>query len=60
MSYIFYRFENDRIISKNMQLKWQVYNNQKLCKKLRQTHYAKNNFLWFMLGHMSIMRIIKL
>ena len=32
----------------------EVYENEKLWNKLRQTHYIKNDFLWFTLGRVSI------
>ena len=47
---IFYRFGDDRIVPKNMRLKLQLYENQKLRKKLRQIHYPKKPFLMVYVG----------
>ena len=37
----------------------EVYENLKLRNKLRQIHCAKNHFLWFTLGRVTVMRISK-
>ena len=56
---ICYRFGNDRILSKKHAAEVEVYKNEKLQNKLRQIHYIKNYFLWFMLGLVTVMRILK-
>ena len=58
-SNIFYRFGNDGILPKNVQLKKKSMKTGNYVINYARYTTLKNHFLWFMLGRVTVMRISK-
>ena len=56
---IFYRFGNNRRPPKKKQLKWKSTETKNYMINYARYTTLKNHFLWFTLGHVTVMRISK-